>query len=73
MYKYKVILPNPNKTIIEFESKYRISILQPRVVAEGAYPIVFEDAEIMLNLAAIREVEINGEIYYVHLDGELLS
>lgn len=67
MHKYKVTLQSPNRDVIEFESKYHISLIKPKFNGDGAYPIVFKDAEVMINLAQNPEIEIDGQPYHYNL------
>ena len=66
MYKYKVTLPDDNRDVVEFESKYHISLIRPRLNADGATPIYFKDAKVMLNLVNELDIENDGQTY--HLD-----
>ena len=61
MYKYKVTLPN--KSIVEFESEQHISSIRAKVTKDGSSPIVFKDAEMVLNLSSGLDIEIDGEPY----------
>nr|WP_106782571.1 hypothetical protein [Lysinibacillus timonensis] len=63
MYKYKVNLSTPNHDVLEFESKLHISLLQPEIVAEDICMVHFSDVNVVLNLANISEMEINGRDY----------
>ena len=65
MYKYKVILPTDDKDVLEFESEYHISSLSPLFNVDGVYAVHFEDADVVLNLAEIPEIEIDGMV--IHL------
>lgn len=63
MYKYKVKLPTPNHDVLEFESKLHISMMHPEFSTEDACMVYFKDANVVLNLAQIIELEIDGQIY----------
>ncbi|QCR33110.1 hypothetical protein [Lysinibacillus sp. SGAir0095] len=67
MYKYKVTIQTPNRDVIEFESKYHISMIHPTLIVDGAYPIFFKDAEVMINLAQNPQIEIDGQVYQYNL------
>lgn len=63
MYKYKVNLLSPNHDVLEFESKLHISMVHPKVLTEGVCMVYFNDADVALNLACIKEMEIDGQNY----------
>lgn len=65
MYKYKAVLPTPDRDVIEFESRLHISMLNPVLTEYDNYFIYFQDAQVGLNLATIEELEINGQKYKI--------
>ncbi|HWK24782.1 MAG TPA: hypothetical protein VNS08_17345 [Ureibacillus sp.] len=65
MYKYKVKMPSPKSDDLEFESGLHITMLNPKVLAEDVSIVFFKDADVVLNLALISEVEINGVKYQI--------
>ena len=65
LYKYKVTLPTKDKDVLEFESEHHISSLSPLFNVDGVYAVHFEDADVVLNLAQMPEIEIDGIV--VHL------
>jgi len=63
LYKYKVTLPTEDKDVLEFESEHHISSLTPLFSVDGVYAVYFEDADVVLNLAHMPEIQINGKVF----------
>lgn len=65
LYKYKAVLPTPNRDVIEFESKYFLSNLEPIYIRNAAW-VFFEDAEVLLNISCLKDIQINGKKYKIN-------
>ena len=65
MFKYKVEFFE-SADVMEFESRYHIAMLPATVIPNVSINIslvYFEDADVTLNLAQVKSMEINGNKY----------